>query len=74
MAATKFSFFVISTLERGDFQRIIVIDLFQIDLLLFLDIILNISLNEASFFSLLIRPVQRPDLVFIASNSGFLWQ
>ena len=28
MAATKFSFFVISTLDRGDFPRIIVIDLF----------------------------------------------
>ena len=28
MAATKFSFFVISTLDRGDFPRIIVIDLY----------------------------------------------
>ena len=29
MAATKFSFFVISTSDRGDFPRIIVIALFQ---------------------------------------------
>ena len=30
MAATKFSFFVISTSDRGDFQRIIEIALFLI--------------------------------------------
>ena len=30
MAATKLVFFVISTLDRGDFPRIIVIDLFFI--------------------------------------------
>ena len=30
MAATKFSFFVISTSDRGDFPRIIVIDLFHL--------------------------------------------
>jgi len=29
MAATKFSFFVISTSDRGDFPRIIVIALFK---------------------------------------------
>ena len=36
MAATKFSFFVISTLDRGDFPRIIVIDLYCIFLLYYL--------------------------------------